>query len=350
MPSITPFMMDGGHNQIKTCAPTGAVVEDAFPHLFATLDSGDYQRIISRADADTEDYFIVNGTAYVIGERAQRYNPYDRMEGEQRYQESYYGVLAAIAMTRAFRKSRRNIFFVGSHPPGDADYRDDLMAAVVRKWMVEWRDQRFEFEVVDANTLDEPLGGYHNAILRKDGMGYQNRAIERRTTLVLDIGAFTTDGILIDPGGKIDYATAESVEIGVHSTVRQFMKDFRTANRRLLVGNDLDEQMAQEAMRTGAFDLRGLGQFDVQRQVQEFRNMLVAQVVKFIARYGGAARYDTLLLTGGGSALLETELRDRIRHNNIQPADKSIGSLHMANVRGLRKWFLMHQAMGTFAK
>lgn len=349
MPSISPFCLDGGRNEIKSAAPGGMVKEDVFKHALAEVDPSEFRRIQSRADNRDEDYFTINGVHYAIGRKAMRHRPYDRLVGEKRYVPGYYGVFAAIGMARAFRKSRKNVFFVGMHPPMDVDYRDDLMLSVIGEWEVIWRDQEFLFKVVDATTLDEPLGGFHNAILRKDGKGYADRSIEGGTTLALDIGAFTTDGIIIDPGGDIDYTSADSKEIGVHRAVQQFMKNFRTTHRNLLRGSDLDETMAQEAIRTGFFDLRGLGVVDCTLEAQEVRNVLASEVTNFYDTYGGASLYNTLLLTGGGSALLEKELRERINHKNMIFADKDIRTIHLANVRGAQKWFLMHEAIGTFS-
>lgn len=348
MGSSTFFAMDGGHDRIKSAAPTGAIQEDFFPHLLARMDDTAYNRVTSRADSRDEDYFTVNGTHYVIGPKALRFNPDLGKEGASRYTDQYYGVLAAIAMARAFRKTKKNIFFVGSHAPGDVDYRENLMASVVRRWEVQWHDQSIILDVRDATTLDEPLGGYHNVVVRKDGKGYNNREVDSGVTLVLDIGAYTTDGIVIDPGGDIDYTTALSTKIGVHKSVEAFLKNFRSDHRNLLMGNDVTVQQAQDAIRTGVFNLRGLGKVDCAQQAQEVRNELVEQVANFYSTYGGASQYDALILTGGGSALLGTELKSKIKHNNILFADNDLNTLHMANVRGIVRWYRMHEMLGTF--
>lgn len=349
MPAVTPFGMDGGHDKIKVSAPTGVLKEDAFAHLFAKISANEYTRISRRADASLDDYFIVNGQYYVIGQKAKRYNPYDVQEGANRYTPEYYGVLAAIAMMRGFRKSKKAVFFVGSHAPGDSDYADDLMRSVVGLWRVVWREEEYEFRVVDATTLEEPLCGYYNAILRHDGRAYVDKQTKAGTTLVIDVGAKTTDGAVIDPNGEIDGSSLDSTDIGVRKRVNEFMDDFRTANSAMLKGVKLDDSMAQEALRTGEFDLRGLGVYSCENEAQEIRNALAYDVVNFYAGYGGAAYYNTIVLTGGGTALLEKELRGRIAHNRMIFADKQVENMHMANVRGLMKWYWMHEMLGTFA-
>lgn len=349
MPALTPFVLDAGNANIKSRTLTGAVREDCFPHALVQMTESDWKRVMSRSGVPDEDYFRVNGTPFAVGKKALRHGTFERQHGAARYTQEYYGVFLAVAMTRAFRKSKRNVFLMGSHAPGDVDYRDDLMAAAVHPWRVEWRGQEFTFDVVDANTFDEPLGGWANMILRKDGRGYANAAINDGVTLVLDLGAYTLDGLVIDPGGEIDYSTARSTHIGVLRAVDQFKRDFRTENRLLTKDvSDFDELKVHDAFRTGQFDLRGLGKHDVQPLINELVSALVNDVMNFYDTYGGAANYDCILLTGGGSALLEERLRAAIRHNYVLTADRDVKNLHMANVRGGMKWWMMHDALGTW--
>ncbi len=350
MPVTTPFWIDGGNIRIKTATvSTSALQEDSFPHLRSEVSAQEHARNSKRDGHEQESLFTVNGTHYVVGERAKRHSPIPRQHGAKRYTKEYYGVYAAIGMARLFRRSKKNIFLVGSHPCEDVDYTEDLMAAAVGNWTVKWRGETFVFQVVDATTLDEPLGGFHNAILRKDGKGYADKQIDKGITLTIDIGAFTTDGVVIDPGGDIDYSSASSAHIGILHAVEQFEKDFRTENRTLLKGVGLDESQTFEAIRTGTYNLRGLGQIDCMMLANELCAALIHDVTAFHDRYGGAAQYDTLLFTGGGSALLEKHIRERIRHNRIVFADKDMTTMQMANVRGLGKWYMMHDALGTFS-
>ena len=55
---------------------------------------------------------------------------------------------------------------------------------------------------------------------------------------------------------------------------------------------------------------------------------------------GGALAWDTIILTGGGSALLHQKLLTILKHENVILADQ-LDSLHLANVRGgLKLWRL----------
>lgn len=347
---VKVFAADGGNAKWKFIAPktkTKAKAEDQFDHFFVALTPQDFKRAKAREGMNTDHFYTVNGAHYMVGRKAARYGDFQQQVGEKRYNEQYYGVLAAIAMARGFGASTKNIFFIGSHPPKDADYVDDLMSAVVKNWTVEWRDETINLSVVDAATVDEPLCGWANVVFRADGKGYLNKTVNKGVTLVIDIGGLTTDGIVIDPNGEIDPSTADSAKIGVLEAVDAFVDSFRSDYKTELKGVTLDDAMAHEALQTGKFNLRGLGIKDCTLLATEIKRELVSRVINFYDSFGGAANYDTLILDGGGCALLEKELRAGIRHNNIILADKS-DDLHLANARGAIKWGLFNLEVGTY--
>lgn len=347
---VKVFAADGGNAKWKFIAPKTKIFpkkEDQFDHFFVSLTPQDFKRAKAREGMNTDHFYTVNGAHYMVGRKAARYGEFQQQIGEKRYNEQYYGVLAAIAMARGFNAPTKNIFFIGSHPPKDADYVDDLMAAVVKKWTVEWRDKTITLDVVDAATVDEPLCGWANVVFSADGKRYLNKTVNAGVTLVIDIGGVTTDGIVIDPNGEIDPSTADSAKIGILEAVDAFKDSFRSDYKTELKGVDLDDAMAHEALQTGKFNLRGLGVKDCSLLATEIKRELVARIVNFYDSFGGAANYDTLILDGGGAALLEAELREKIRHNNIILADKS-ADLHLANARGAIKWGLFNLEVGTY--
>lgn len=341
------FFLDGGNSHLKFRSPDAAGLQEGIlPHLFVRISEDEWKRASVRGAPD-EDFFRVNGIPYVTGAKVSRYNRFDRKYGEARYNENYYGVLAAMCMAKIFNANTKKIFFVGSHPPKDVDYASDLMNAVVKSWDVEWQAKKMTFDVYDAATVDEPVAGWANLLLRKDGKAYARSELKDSVLLVLDIGGVTTDGVAIDPGGAIDYNSARSEKVGVLAAVEQFEKDFRSQNPKLLKGIDLDSTMAHEALRTGSFNLRGLGRHDCQSLASEIRRSLLDSIMDFYESFGGAASYDHIILTGGGSALLYDSLKEAIHHNSILLADQ-IPVLQFANVRGIEKWANLQIKIGTY--
>jgi hypothetical protein len=351
MARVTPLIIDAGNSKIKVCTPSEDISEDQFDHIIKTVSADDYARVTARVSQPDPEYFIVNGVPYAIGEKAKRHGGrFERQHGSKRYTKNYYGVFVAISMARIFRRSVKNVFVMGSHAPKDVDYQNDLMEAAIGDWQVGWMGDEMTFKVVDASTFDEPLGGWANATLRKDGRAFSNKNINDGVTLVIDVGAFTTDRLVIDPGGNVDYSTADSETIGVLDSVEAFRKDIRTQNSAKLKDvQRISEDRIHEAIRTGTLDLRGMGEVPCQELARETRRSLAHDVYGVYERAGGASEYDNIILTGGGCALLEKELREMISHNNILLAEQNAEKMHMANVRGGMKWYKMHDQLGTFA-
>jgi hypothetical protein len=82
-------------------------------------------------------------------------------------------------------------------------------------------------------------------------------------------------------------------------------------------------------------------------EVDQAKNPLLDRVHDFIQhRAGGTLRYDTIILTGGGCGLLERDLRGVLSHGNIHLAAQA-DEIHLANVYGGRKMFLLMQETGA---
>lgn len=337
--------LDAGNAIIKAKCATNEI---EFPHMMIQLSPQEFRRATERVGTAHGDYFMINGVPYVIGERAERHGIFERQHGAARYVDTYYGVFLAATLARLYRKSMRRVFLVASHAPGDFDYREDLMAASVKRWEVWNEGNEYHFEIDDAATYDEPLGGLYNVMLSKDGTKFQRGELNKAVTLTIDIGGHTVDGLVVDPGGAVDYSTAKSVKTGILEVIETFLKDFKTNNKRRLQKVDrFPATEVRNAIRTGVFNLRGMGQVPCEDEANQACNMLVNQIVNIYDSYGGSANYDYVLLTGGGSALLENRLRNVIQHNAIILADRS-EELHLANVRGGMKFFRLHEAVGSF--
>ena len=70
--------------------------------------------------------------------------------------------------------------------------------------------------------------------------------------------------------------------------------------------------------------------------------MCIAATYQDIA--GGALPWDTLILTGGGSAMLHDRLLPILEHEHVILADRA-ESIHLANVRGGLKLWRLYEAL-----
>ena len=130
---MSVLVLDAGNSIIKAKISRREKGEIAFLHALRRITENEYQKIISRVSTNgkNKDYVRVNGIPYVVGESAERHGVVSQRSGTARYTRDYYGVLAAIALARLYGRGREVAVF-GSHPPGDVQFRQDLMEAVIQ--------------------------------------------------------------------------------------------------------------------------------------------------------------------------------------------------------------------------
>lgn len=339
----TPFIADIGNEQIKVKA---AKSELTFPHALIELSDNEWQQLEHRRATNHPDYAIVNGTPYVFGESAFRHSAITRRKGAERYDRHYYGVLAAVAMARLYQMSMTHVFWFGSHAPQDVDYADALMESVIGAHHVIHNGKDLHFVVQDGSTFDEPLGGAMNVYLTEQG-GLRRNGLVGGMTAVIDVGGFTTDTLVIDQRGQVDYRLTRSTNVGVLNIIDNFVTAFKTHNADMLKSvRQLDPLRTREAIRTGKYKLGGMGTIDCQYEAEAAITRVVNDVLMIFQEIGGAANYDHVVLTGGGGELIEPYLSHALHHDSISLADNA-GEVHLANVRGGMKYYRLLQSQGV---
>lgn len=286
----------------------------------------------------------MNGAPYVIGESAERHGLVSKRSGAARYTRDYYGVIAAATLGQLYGRGREVAVF-GSHAPGDVKFREDLMRSVVGDWEVEKGESKANFKVIYANTFDEPVGGLMNVLLTEDGQHYQHAHVGDGRSLVIDIGGFTTDFLAVNPGGEVDYSLARSVPLGIQSVIYDFEDSFRANHLEAVKDTPvLPPERVRRAIVTGLFEGGGR-KFSCEQDVEEATSLFLNQFSDTYQRLaGGALAWDTIILTGGGCALLHDKIKALLKHNNIMLAD-DLESLHFANVRGGLKLWRLYDAL-----
>src|SRR3990172_3124360 len=287
---MSVIVLDAGNSIIKAKIARREQSEIAFPHAMKLLSETEYQTISDRAGATglSNDYLRINGQPYVVGLSAERHGIQTQRTGAARYTRDYIGVFAAAMMSRFYDRGR-DIKIFASHPPGDMNFREDLMKAVIGEWKVETKDGLHTFRVTYANTFDEPVGGLMNVLLTEDGQHYQHSEIKDGRALVIDIGGFTTDWVAVNPGGGIDYSLVKSVSIGIQNVVSDFEESFRTRNLQIVKNTPvLPPERVRKAIMTGVFE--GGGQkYPCEQEVNEATNMLLNRIGDTYQRVAGGA-------------------------------------------------------------
>jgi len=343
---MSVMVLDSGNSIIKAKIARRQNGEVDFPHAMKQLTESEFEKITNRAGLQnhSKDYLRINGKPYVVGESAERHGLITQRTGAARYTRDYYGIFAAATLGRLYDRSREISVF-GSHPPGDVQFRQDLMEAVVGDWTVEIQGKERQFRVSYANTFDEPVGGLMNVILTEDGQHYQHTNINGGRALVIDIGGHTTDWLAVNPGGEIDYSLARSIPLGIQSVLADFEESFRSNNLEAVKDTPvLPPERIRQALVTGVFEGGGR-KYPCRQEIEEATSLMLNRVADTYQRIaGGALSWDSIILTGGGSALLYQKLNPVLNHENVILADET-ECLHLANVRGGMKLWRLYEAL-----
>ena len=343
---MSVMVLDAGNSIIKAKIARRERGETAFPHAIKPLTEAEYSSILARAGKTSlsPDYLRINGQPYAVGESAERHGVHVQRTGAARYTHDYYGIFAAAALARLYERGGEIMVF-GSHPPGDVNFRQDLMKAVIGDWHIETNGSERHFRVTYANTFDEPVGGLMNVLLTEDGQHYQRSDLNGGRSLVIDIGGFTTDYIAVNPGGEVDYSLARSVPIGIQNVVADFEESFRANNLQAVKDTPaLPPERVRKAISTGVFEGSGR-KYPCEKEAKEATNLLLNRIADTYQRIaGGALGWDAIILTGGGSALLYMPLLTILNHARVILAD-DIENLHLANVRGGLKLWRLYEAL-----
>lgn len=345
---MSEIVLDFGNSWGKWYLPRSGGFGD-FMHAIAPLTESDWWNIVGRGGKPRPGYVRVNGNGYAIGMAARRHIISERPRGAARYREDYYGVALAYALSEAFQESKRNITLYASYAPGDVSYGKHLVAAARRKWTVECQYGTLAFDVKSVMTFDEPLGGLSHFTLTKDGLERRKNPLADKTTLVIDVGGHTTDAVAIDPGGMVDISSLRSTRTGIISLTQQFERDLRANNTHLFQEtNDIDLRRLEAAILSGKFKY-GNSPIDCQQEAADAIRALTNDVIQVINAAGGAANYDVVLMTGGGSMVIYEALCQAMVRIDFLLAETNTEFMKYANVFGGAKLFKMLEVMGMLS-
>jgi hypothetical protein len=302
---MSRFIFDFGNARGKWFIPCKNSWGD-FLHALVRLGDNEWSGIVGRG-RPPRGLIKVNGVAYAVGEAARRHVIPERPRGAARYNELYYLPAACFAMAEGFASDAEVVMYA-SHAPQDQQYAMDLVRSVKGRWTVECEHGVLTFIIKKVVTFDEPLGGYAHYAFTTKGEERPDNPIADKTVLIIDVGGYTADRVSVDPGGEIDLLSIQSTRAGTIAAIQKFEEDLRRNNRHLFkAAGDLDIRRVESAMVSGMYHF---GKIDVpcEREATGAINTLVNDVIQVINAAGGAANYDVILLTGGGSALIYDNL------------------------------------------
>ena len=124
-----------------------------------------------------------------------------------------------------------------------------------------------------------------------------------------------------------------------------FEESFRSNNLAAVKDTPvLPPDRVRKALVTGVLE-GGEKRYPCEQEVKEATSLMLNRLADTYQRIAGCAlSWDSIILTGGGSALLYQKLIPVLNHENVILADGA-SSLHLANVRGGMKLWRLYEAL-----
>ncbi len=351
-------VLDSGNARIKTLVPAKVSENDVMfdvLHAIAPLTHSEWQRVVSRGIP--QGYLKVNGDPYAVGDSARRHTISERPKGAQRYRKGYYDIILANSLSRAFTKSVSDISLFASHAPRDFEYAENLKRSALGTYEIECSTGTLLFDVKRVETYDEPVGGYSEYTLNRDGGEKQLRkkaksdlSFVEKTGLIIDAGGLTTDSFAADPYGKIDVNSMRSVPTGALRVTDAFEAMLKSRYKDQFQDNakTIDINRIMSAIRTGVYRY-GKEKLDCLYEAEQAISLLANDVYDIIQNMGGATNFDYVLLTGGGSMLIYDTLSKLMPQLEFILATDDTEKMMFANVMGGAKLFKMLSAYGVIS-
>lgn len=336
--------LDAGNSGTKAKSESGEV---SFPSVFKEITKNDYEKAQLRGGSEaTTDYFHIGDAYFVIGDTAMKQGVEMRQHGRSRYEREFYSVPLGVALFRLYERNARQVYLFASHAPQDVDYREQIQRASEGIHEVECAGVKHIFNVKTTRCFDEPYGGLYNVLLTQEGTRYARTDLRRGRILVIDVGGYTLDTVIMEDG-QIDYMSETTMaDRGILNIERQLKRLIDNAFRdKFARSNPPTPARIRESIHTGILRAGGYGELDVIELVREAAAPVLNDITAAFLDNGGVGRLEWVLLTGGGCGLMEPVIRERLGHPNVILADDS-KSIHMANVRGGMKMAKAMKAKG----
>ncbi|MCA0455669.1 MAG: plasmid segregation protein ParM [Chloroflexi bacterium] len=223
-------------------------------------------------------------------------------------------------------------------PPSNAMYVKDYVQAVKRSWKIGDGDSTRIINIKHVEVFMEGLGSIVNAI-----QGRLAPIKNDQHYLAIDIGSFTTDLVMSTAKGVFIPGMAHSLEnYGINSVKERLQNSVRRQWKEAFKDASVldDDEYLESILTNKTVNLRGRKTEDASAIVDDVCSDLINAVLngvnqkfsRHVARIGG------ILLTGGGSTLMHTVLKERLDFSTIYLADER-KSLFKANVRGAHYYY-----------
>ncbi len=324
--------MDGGAMRRHELVMPHALVEDNDGSRFRNVQMRYSHRDIG--EKYDPDWFAFNGSYYVAGVSAESQGLVSRLTGAAKYEGDYFRACLTAGLMYLLPDGHTNLHVFSSFPPEHASSMEKMIAALIGKWEVETTAGKANrYHVRSVQPFDEPLGGYIRAITDADGIPYKDNHLEKGSTLVIDIGGKISNVLRIAEGGRVQYGTARSFDIGIQDVERAFIDALKTDYPELRTKRSFDQSLIRAALATGRYQYKGEDINCVDAVLKSTTTIMNRLGRHYNQDFDDGDNDRHVLITGGGGGALFNLIKDTLKHKRMFAAENA-DAMHLANVRG----------------
>lgn len=304
--------IDLGYGHVKTISrdKNGEVREQISESIVGTFDQG-----IEVEGLKSEMEIVpVDGEKYIVGKAALKHSARILNGRDKGWIESTaYKVLLTAGLAKAEPNAQDLIVITGlpvTFYKSDKAKLEGIIRHIAQPFCVN----------LTIKILPQPVGSFFSMLFNERGE-IKNEKLLAGKTGVLDIGYYTTDLITLDELELVE-KQMDSFENGVSTALESIGKDIADEH-----GARLDLHAVEQAVKKGTIRLYG-EEIDITRAANRRLAELAAEIAsKVKTAWKIAADIDRVILTGGGSALLNGRL-NMYRHAHV------IDNAQFANAHG----------------
>lgn len=331
--SVPPLVIDTGNASVKAVIGAQSI---KFPHAIAEITEAEYKSIRNNKDYQRGEIITVDDVHYAVGESAAAYRVLNRQR-RAKYSRDYSGVLFASVVARAFdmmpNEMPSEIRVIISHAPSDKEVNGIVKGAVLGKWDIESGENRFKFTVKDAKSFSEPVGSYFKQAFIRNRNRWET-PLAGRMVGVLDIGGGTCSSLGVARNAKEIEAYAGNGEQGINTAIDRLKKLLDANHPEVFSKAPPSWERMVEAVRNGGTYTAYGRPMDIRAELDKALNPLLNEVMAlWHGKMGSGRDLDTLILTGGGSAILWNALIQSIDFGTIMAGDE-LDYIEFANAQG----------------
>lgn len=329
----TNIGLDLGYSAVKLKT---ALTEATFSSIVGTPEQAQFKL----SGVQSQLMFTYNEKTYNVGDDAITHSAFtSRKENRDWLQSDQYMVLLHAALYSAFRRKTADITLVTGLP---VSFYDNDRAEMKEKFQQTHIIQKYgesPFSVIVNNcfVIPQVMGALFNAALNESG-NISDVQLATGRVGVIDIGGKTTNMLHAHKLGDISRETV-GLDIGGWDVVRALRPKIENVTPDVAwADHEIAEVIIQKSV-----SYRG-NEIDLTDTIDKVLEPMAETIIdKANELWAGGARFNQIILSGGGALLLGDYLVEGLEHKNVQVMEDSV----MANAYGYYKAALFYENKGS---